>query len=70
MDAARVARIPVRAAVSCMTDCPYEGATDPDTVVYVAKALADMGCYEIGLYDTINRIPGGAGLDTVFRYCL
>ncbi len=54
MDAARVASIPVRAAVSCMTDCPYEGATDPGTVVYVAKALADMGCYEIGLADTIG----------------
>jgi hydroxymethylglutaryl-CoA lyase len=47
--------IPVRGYVSCVTDCPYDGPTDPGDVARVAKALWDMGCYEISLGDTIGK---------------
>jgi hydroxymethylglutaryl-CoA lyase len=34
--------------------CPYEGEIAPTQVAHVAKALLDMGCYEISLGDTIG----------------
>ncbi|MEP3045695.1 MAG: hydroxymethylglutaryl-CoA lyase [Roseibium sp.] len=46
--------IPVRGYVSCVTDCPYDGETPPERVAEVAKALFDLGCYEISLGDTIG----------------
>ena len=46
--------IPVRGYVSCVTDCPYDGPTDPAKVAYVAGRLMQMGCYEISLGDTIG----------------
>ena len=46
--------ISVRGCVSVITDCPYEGEVHPTSVVYVAKALAEMGCREVGLADTIG----------------
>jgi hydroxymethylglutaryl-CoA lyase len=52
--AARGRDIRVRGYVSCVLGCPYEGAIAPDAVAVVAKALADMGCYEISLGDTIG----------------
>lgn len=55
MDAARAAGVPVRGYVSCVTDCPYDGPTSPGDVARVAKALRDMGCYEISLGDTIGQ---------------
>ena len=55
MAAAKAARIPVRGYVSCITDCPYEGAVSPQCTAWVARALFDMGCYEISLGDTIGQ---------------
>jgi hydroxymethylglutaryl-CoA lyase len=54
LKAAREHGIPVRGCLSCVTDCPYDGAVDPASVVRVAKALTNMGCYEISLADTIG----------------
>jgi hydroxymethylglutaryl-CoA lyase len=54
-EAARAAGLPVRGYVSCVTDCPYDGPTPPGQVARVAKALFDMGCYEISLGDTIGQ---------------
>jgi hydroxymethylglutaryl-CoA lyase len=35
--------------------CPYEGVNvDPERVLYVARALLGMGCYEVSLGDTIG----------------
>lgn len=51
-EAARVAGIPMRGYISCVTDCPYDGPTDPAQVAWVAKELLAMGCYEISLGDT------------------
>ena len=44
----------VRGYVSCVLGCPYEGEIAPHQVADVAKALLDMGCYEISLGDTIG----------------
>lgn len=54
-EAAKAAGIPVRGYVSCVTDCPYDGATPPQKVAEVAAALLAMGCYEISLGDTIGQ---------------
>ncbi len=53
--AARAAGIPVRGYVSCVVECPYDGAVAPDAVARVAAALLGMGCYEVSLGDTIGR---------------
>ena len=52
--AARDKGLRVRGYISCVIDCPYEGAITPQAVTAVARALRDMGCYEISLGDTIG----------------
>ena len=52
--AARDQGVRVRGYVSCVLGCPYEGEIAVDAVAAVATALADMGCYEISLGDTIG----------------
>ncbi|NMT63132.1 hydroxymethylglutaryl-CoA lyase [Marinobacter orientalis] len=54
MEAAKQHHIPVRGYVSTVLGCPYEGDIAPEQVAKVAKALAEMGCYEISLGDTIG----------------
>jgi hydroxymethylglutaryl-CoA lyase len=54
-DAAKAAGLPMRGYISCVTDCPYDGKTDPAQVAWVAKELLAMGCYEISLGDTIGQ---------------
>ena len=54
VEAALARGIRVRGYVSCVLGCPYEGEIAPDAVAAVSKALADMGCYEISLGDTIG----------------
>lgn len=54
MTAAHTAGIRVRGYVSCVLGCPYEGAVAPAAVAELARALWDMGCYEISLGDTIG----------------
>ena len=55
VDRARGEGLAVRGYVSCVTDCPYEGRIAPQAVAPVAKALKDMGCYDISLGDTIGK---------------
>lgn len=54
IEAAKAQGIPVRGYVSTVMGCPYEGEIAPEKVAQVAKALYDMGCYEISLGDTIG----------------
>lgn len=54
IDAAKADGVAVRGYVSCVLGCPYEGHVPLANVVKVAKALYDMGCYEISLGDTIG----------------
>lgn len=46
--------IRVRGYISTAIGCPYEGPIAPEAVARVAKELADLGCYEISLGDTIG----------------
>lgn len=46
--------IATRGVISCIAGCPYEGDIKPTKVAQVAEALLDMGCYEVGLGDTIG----------------
>ncbi|MEM7238782.1 MAG: hydroxymethylglutaryl-CoA lyase [Pseudomonadota bacterium] len=55
MAAAKADGIPVRGYISCVTDCPYDGPTQPAKVIDAAVRLSDMGCYQISLGDTIGR---------------
>jgi isopropylmalate/homocitrate/citramalate synthase len=54
MAAAASNAVPVRGYVSCTLGCPYEGAIAPGRVAEVSERLADNGCYEISLGDTIG----------------
>jgi isopropylmalate/homocitrate/citramalate synthase len=44
----------VRAYISCVLGCPYEGDVDPRRVAEVAAALHALGAYEVSLGDTIG----------------
>jgi hydroxymethylglutaryl-CoA lyase len=51
---ARAAGARVRAYVSTVYGCPYEGAVDPARAVELAVTLRDMGVYQVSLGDTIG----------------
>lgn len=51
----RDAGVPVRGYISTAFHCPYEGPIGPEQVLPVAQALADLGCQELSLGDTIGR---------------
>ena len=52
--AARERGMPVRGYVSCITDCPFDGAIAPAQVAEVAERLLAIGCYEVSLGDTLG----------------
>lgn len=54
MPLAKKRNIPVRAYVSCVLGCPYEGDIKPANVAMISKELLSMGCEEISLGDTIG----------------
>jgi hydroxymethylglutaryl-CoA lyase len=54
VDTAMAANIRVRGYISCVVGCPYQGDVKPQMVAEVARALYDMGCYEVSLGDTIG----------------
>ncbi len=61
MERARADGVAVRGYVSTVLGCPYQGEVPLADVVRVARALYDMGCYEISLGDTIGvGTPGKA----------
>ncbi len=61
MAAATAAGVKVRGYISCVLGCPYEGTVAPAKVADVSARLAEMGCYEISLGDTIGvGTPGKA----------
>lgn len=66
LEEARHIDLPVRGYVSCVVECPYDGAVTPAAVAEVADRLFALGCYEISLGDTI-----GAGTpDSIARMLL
>ena len=53
-EAAKREGMRVRGYVSCVIDCPYEGAVEPGAVAEIAARLRALGCYEISLGDTVG----------------
>jgi hydroxymethylglutaryl-CoA lyase len=47
-------KLPVRGYVSCAFGCPYEGAVPVSAVTRLAVRLAEMGCHEVSVADTIG----------------
>ena len=61
MERARADGVAVRGYVSTVLGCPYQGEVPLHDVARVARALHDMGCFEISLGDTIGvGTPGKA----------
>jgi hydroxymethylglutaryl-CoA lyase len=54
MARAKADGIKVRGYISCVLGCPFDGEVKPQAVVDVARALWDLGCYEVSLGDTIG----------------
>lgn len=54
MALAKANNIPVRAYISCVLGCPYEGEIAPKQVLNVARQLLDLGADELSLGDTIG----------------
>lgn len=54
LEAAKKDGVAVRGYVSTVLGCPYQGEVPVADVVRVAKALHEIGCYEISLGDTIG----------------
>jgi hydroxymethylglutaryl-CoA lyase len=54
VDVASARGLKIRGYVSCIAGCPYDGEVPPADVVDMALALADLGCYEVSLGDTIG----------------
>jgi hydroxymethylglutaryl-CoA lyase len=51
---ARAAGLQVRAYLSTVFGCPYEGDVDPERVVALTGQLRDLGVYQISISDTIG----------------
>ena len=51
---AREAGLRVRAYLSTVWGCPYEGDVDPKVALRISKKLLDLGCYQVSLGDTIG----------------
>ena len=54
MEKAKKEDLQVRAYLSCVLGCPYEGHVPPTKVAQLARKLHEMGCTEISLGDTIG----------------
>ncbi len=65
MEVAHDESLPVRAYISCVIACPFEGPISPAAVAHVARQLVDLGADEIDLGDTI-----GAGTPDTIRAML
>ena len=51
---ALAANMRVRAYVSTVWGCPYEGDVDPRASLAITHALLELGCYQVSLGDTIG----------------
>lgn len=60
-EAAKADGVPLRAYVSCVVACPFDGPTPPAAVARLTEALLNLGAYEVSLGDT----TGAGRPDTV-----
>ena len=51
---AAAAGVPVRAYLSTVFGCPYEGDVDPERTVELTGRLRDLGVYQVSISDTIG----------------
>jgi hydroxymethylglutaryl-CoA lyase len=51
---ALAANMRVRAYVSTVWGCPYEGDVDPRAALDITRTLLELGCYQVSLGDTIG----------------
>lgn len=51
---AQANNIAIRAYISCVLGCPYQGDVDLNRICQLAAKLYEYGCYEISLGDTIG----------------
>jgi hydroxymethylglutaryl-CoA lyase len=51
---ALAAKMRVRAYVSTVWGCPYEGDVDPRAALDITRTLLELGCYQVSLGDTIG----------------
>jgi hydroxymethylglutaryl-CoA lyase len=65
---AREAGLRVRAYVSTVWGCPYEGPIDPKKSVAIARELVALGCYQVSLGDTIGVGTPGQTAEIVRRF--
>ncbi|MEE9129469.1 MAG: hydroxymethylglutaryl-CoA lyase [Phycisphaerales bacterium] len=63
---AKDAGLPVRAYISCVVGCPYEGPVDPRQVRDIASRLLDLGIDEIDLGETIG-VAGPSDIDRLYQ---
>ena len=54
LEEAQKNNIPVRGYISCVLGCPYQGNVAIEDVVNLADKMAEMGCFQISLGDTIG----------------
>lgn len=54
VDLAKKNNTRVRAYLSTVIACPYDGPTDPSFVAKLTERFLEMGCYEVSLGDTIG----------------
>lgn len=52
--AAKSAGVRLRGSISCALGCPYQGEVRPAAVVDVVQRMADLGCDDIDIADTIG----------------
>jgi hydroxymethylglutaryl-CoA lyase len=55
VQAAKDAGVTVRGYVSCVTDCPFDGATAPEAVARAVEMLRDLAPMQVSLGDTIGK---------------
>ena len=67
-DAAKAHGLRLRGAVSTTMGCPYQGDVPVESVVDVVKRMADLGCDEIGVADTIG-VGTASQVKRVFEAC-
>ncbi|WP_439156202.1 hydroxymethylglutaryl-CoA lyase [Yoonia sp.] len=55
VQAAQAAGVGVRGYISCVTDCPFDGAVPPEAVARAAAMLRDVAPMPLSLGDTIGK---------------
>ena len=59
----------VRAYLSTVVECPYEGKVSPQKVAELAARLLELGCYQVSLGETLGvAVP--AEIEAVVEACL